>query len=340
MNNELLKAVDLSAQNAGEEQGRDLLNQLLGQAQMAGAIGMFSRTVRISKMMAVKESKAYKHLSGKTPHGAELSGTWEDFCGLLGVSVDQADRDIANLKAFGEEAMEQMQRIGVGYRELAQYRKLPEDARAQLIEVAKEGDKEALLDLAESIIEKHSREKSQLTDEVTALRRDNDMLVTKNARLNTDNEKLEQSNHALKHRSFLPEQKDVPDAVADTRMEIAALYQKAHLAIADLNMTMATLTEQDPEWQIPVARGLYSALVSLSVQAQAGAKDMGAVYAFDLSGDLLVQDQLSNREAVQCSFMFDELLRTHQAEKEKREWDRIQEKPKGRGRPKAAPKLD
>ena len=40
MNNELLKAVDLSAQNAGEEQGRDLLNQLLGQAQMAGAIGM------------------------------------------------------------------------------------------------------------------------------------------------------------------------------------------------------------------------------------------------------------------------------------------------------------
>lgn len=41
---------------------RDLLNQLLGQAQMAGAFEDFSRTVRTSKLAFVKENKLYRNL--------------------------------------------------------------------------------------------------------------------------------------------------------------------------------------------------------------------------------------------------------------------------------------
>lgn len=143
---------------------RDLLNQLLGQAQMAGAFEDFSRTVRTSKLAFVKENKLYRNLKdAKNPHGAEkLSGTWEEFCGLLGRSVDQVDRDIANLTAFGEEALESMSRMGIGYRELRQFRRLPEDQKSALIEVAKEGDKTALLELAEEMISKHAREKEEL----------------------------------------------------------------------------------------------------------------------------------------------------------------------------------
>ncbi len=33
--------------------------------------------------------------------------------------------DIANLRTFGEEALESMSRMGIGYRELRQWRKLP-----------------------------------------------------------------------------------------------------------------------------------------------------------------------------------------------------------------------
>lgn len=143
----------------GEE--RDLVNQILGQAQMASAFEQFSRTVRTSKLAHIKENKLYRVLRGqKSPHGAEiLDGTWEEFCGLLGSSVDQIDRDIANLKTFGEEALESMSRMGIGYRELRQYRRLPEDEKTALIEVAKSGDQESFLDLAESLIARHAAEK-------------------------------------------------------------------------------------------------------------------------------------------------------------------------------------
>ena len=85
---------------------------------------------------------------------------------MLGRSVDQVDRDIANVQAFGEQALESMSAMGIGYRELRQYRKLPEDQKQALIEVAKAGDKEGFVELAEEIIAKHAKEKEQLTAQV------------------------------------------------------------------------------------------------------------------------------------------------------------------------------
>ncbi|MFV2950162.1 hypothetical protein ACNIZR_32870, partial [Pseudomonas japonica] len=113
----------MAATLASHSDERDLLNQLLGQAQMAGAFEEFSRTVRTSKLAYVKENKLYKAIAGKkAPNGSEFSGTWEEFCSLLGISVDKADMDITNLRAFGEEALESMSRMGIGYREMRQYR--------------------------------------------------------------------------------------------------------------------------------------------------------------------------------------------------------------------------
>lgn len=143
---------------------RDVVNQLLGQSLMAGALEAFSRTVRISKLAFVKEKKLYRAIAGgKSPHGAQvLSGTWEEFCGLLGRSVDQVDRDIANVRAFGEEALDSMSRMGFGYRELRQFRQLPQDQQSALVEVARAGDKEAFVELAEELIGQHARETAVL----------------------------------------------------------------------------------------------------------------------------------------------------------------------------------
>ena len=166
--NEDARAADqFAALQAGYSEDRDLLNQLLGQAQMADAFAKFSVTVTTSKMAFVKENKLYQQLSGKTGgNGYQLSGTWEEFCGLLNISREKADLDIANLKSFGEEALESMSRMGIGYREMRQYRKLPEDQKLALIEVAKTGDKEGFLDLAEEIIARHSKEKEALAAQV------------------------------------------------------------------------------------------------------------------------------------------------------------------------------
>lgn len=164
LNPELEATQNLMATVGGQmNEDRDLVNQLLGQAQMAEAFGKFSQTVWSSKLAFVKENKLYQSLKGKkSPNGLELTGTWAEFCGLLGVSDEKANQDIANLSAFGEEALESMSRMGIGYRELRQFRKLPEDQKSALIEVAKEGDKTALLELAEEMIAKHAKEKEDL----------------------------------------------------------------------------------------------------------------------------------------------------------------------------------
>ena len=218
---------------------RDLLNQLLGQAQMAGAFEDFSRTVRTSKLAFVKENKLYRNLKdAKNPHGAEkLSGTWEEFCGLLGRSVDQVDRDIANLTAFGEEALESMSRMGIGYRELRQFRRLPEDQKSALIEVAKEGDKTALLELAEEMIAKHAREKEELKTDLEISRQ---MLAEKKEELGTMRNEKEELKSRLVRRSTT-ETPDEEGVALET--EVTGFKSGVLSAFFDLKSGFNALTE-------------------------------------------------------------------------------------------------
>lgn len=218
---------------------RDLLNQLLGQAQMAGAFEDFSRTVRTSKLAFVKENKLYRNLKdAKNPHGAEkLSGTWEEFCGLLGRSVDQVDRDIANLTAFGEEALESMSRMGIGYRELRQFRRLPEDQKSALIEVAKEGDKTALLELAEEMIAKHAREKEELKTDLEISRQ---MLAEKKKELGTMRNEKEELKSRLVRRTTT-ETPDEEGVALET--EVTGFKSGVLSAFFDLKSGFNALTE-------------------------------------------------------------------------------------------------
>ena len=166
--NQLGEVVRLQSEmQARYGQERDLLNQLLGQAQMADAIGKFTATVAVSKMAFVKENKLYQQLKGaKDRDGRDLDGTWEDFCKLLGTSAPKVNEDIHNLQSFGEQALESMSAMGIGYRAMRQYRKLPEDQKQALLEAAKSGDKGEFLDLAEELIAKHAKEKETLTQAV------------------------------------------------------------------------------------------------------------------------------------------------------------------------------
>ncbi|MDE1531660.1 hypothetical protein PVE90_18290 [Pseudomonas carnis] len=200
---------------------RDLLNQLLGQAQMAESFSKFSLTVSTSKLAYVKESKLYRALSGKkTADGQQFSGTWDEFCSLLGRSRQQVDEDIANLRTLGEEALESMSRMGIGYREMRQYRRLPEDAQAALIEVAKAGDKDAFVDLAEEIIAKHAKEKAELSQRLDEVNADYDaqgeVMAKKTKELDSTKQELE------KHRRRI--QTSTPDDfIKELRTEVVAL---------------------------------------------------------------------------------------------------------------------
>ncbi len=212
----------LSTDEIQAQEERDLLNQLLGQAQMADAFGKFSRTVRTSKLAFVKENKLYRHLKGnKTPHGAEFSGTWEGFCELLGSSVDQVDRDIANLRTFGEEALESMSRMGIGYRELRQFRKLPEDSKNALIEVAKEGDKESLLELAEELIARQNEEKEKLAQQLAEKEADLEASRQRAANLKVARDELEDKLHEERFKPITDN-----ELAERTRLEATSISSK------------------------------------------------------------------------------------------------------------------
>lgn len=182
---------------------RDIINQVLGQAQAFRAVSQFSELFGISKLATVKENKLYKGLAGSAPNGSELSGTWAEFCELLGMSVDKADQDIANLRAFGEEALENLNRLGVGYRDMRKLRKLPDDVREQIVQgqLVNLTDKDEVVALIDDLASKHAAEKSALEKQVFELEEDAkalDQIVAKKERALNEKEKLI---HKLQNKS-------------------------------------------------------------------------------------------------------------------------------------------
>lgn len=241
---------DMDRLAAQYNEDRDLANQLLGQAQMANAIAKFSDVVTLSKLKTIKENKLYRALAGQkaiSPDGKEISdvGTFEGFCQAIGLSYSKVHEDLQNLAVFGEQALENLSRIGVGYRELRQYRRLPEDEKLALIEVAKAGDKEAFAELAETIIAKHADEKTKLKKEAEEAKADYE------AQLQVSKKKEElingQQRELAKLRRRLAEQ--TPDELGETlRREVAGVGYRIEGQISqDLAAAFDQLAEHAEE---------------------------------------------------------------------------------------------
>ncbi|EJD6368834.1 hypothetical protein ACLI07_04250 [Providencia huaxiensis] len=237
----------IAKKESQEAEDRDLLNQLLGQVQMAEAFSKFSKTVLTSKMAFVKENKLYQSLKGrKNQDGLEFSGTWAEFCNLLGYTPEHANESIANLQSFGEEALESMSRMGIGYREMRQYRKLPADQQQALIEVAKEGDKESLMELAEELIAKQVKEKEALKADLEISRQN---VAEKKEQVSQLQEANEELNNKLKHRIY----HETPDQTeAELRKETNLIAHEIETFVSvRLKEAFAALASHADEHNLP-----------------------------------------------------------------------------------------
>ena len=256
------------AQDMNEE--RDLLNQLLGQAQMAESFAKFSLTVSTSTLAFVKENKLYRALQGKrTADGQQFSGTWDDFCSLLGRSRQQVDEDIANLRCLGEEALDSMSRMGIGYREMRQYRRLPEDQQAALIEVAKTGDKDAFIDLAEEIIAKHATEKAELTKKLEDTQADYEALDKFAADTSAEKKalKLELERNQLRtlpwDERIAPLKEEITARQCLIDESLARHLQAADALDAWLTNELTSSPDYDPEAPVTLPPAVMTVLVHL-----------------------------------------------------------------------------
>jgi hypothetical protein len=150
---------------------RAALHEAMGRMKAMKAVSSITTAISLQNLKIIKESKEYRMLKGQpgaTPDGQPIAdlGTWDGFCRSLGMSPDKADEDLRNLVVFGQEALDRMSALGAGYRDLRQYRELPDDKRQALIEVAKSGDKHDFLDLAEELIARHAKREDELNRQI------------------------------------------------------------------------------------------------------------------------------------------------------------------------------
>ena len=128
---------------------RDLIHQMIGRHQMASSIAKLATVASLLDLQKIKENKLYKGLGNiQTSDGAEKP-TWALFCKSIGTSARTVDEQLQNLKIFGPEAIDGINTMGVGVRQLRLLRELPEDELEQAKELAKSEDKEGLFELVE-----------------------------------------------------------------------------------------------------------------------------------------------------------------------------------------------
>ncbi len=165
--------------------------EMLGMVKMSDFHRKLVTCHHIKVLSEFKNSKQYKDLdildiAGNWRHVT----TWDDFCNALGFSREKIDEDIRNLNIFGEEFLETSQRLGLGYREMRKLRKLPEEARAEIVEAdySEATDKEELLERIEDLTAKFAKEKGELEGKLKRKSEDYDaqakVLANRNERIN------------------------------------------------------------------------------------------------------------------------------------------------------------
>lgn len=231
-------AHDSMAQIAeGYSADRDLANQLLGQAQMADTFMKLSKTVFTSKLAFVKENKLY--LAIKSEDGLQSGGSWDSYCALLGITPQHANESIANLKAFGEEALESMSQMGIGYRDLRQFRRLTDDGKQALIEAAKAGDKDAFIDLAETILERSTKKDARIQELEEATAAKDKVIEADKARMTQLEEKLARPYKPKKGSPALTKQD------ADALQELTEATTACEVGFARLATVVGELAEHE-----------------------------------------------------------------------------------------------
>ena len=178
-------------------------HEAMGMLKGFSFIGKLLTVSSLKVLHEIKNSKKYKGLSYIDQDGKLLTvSSWADYCRACGLTEKKVDEDLLNLSKLGEDFLETSQRLGLGYREMRKLRKLPEDARAEIVdaEFSESADKEELLEKIEELTAKHAQEKQilegQLKQSHANYEAQSKVLKNKNDRINQLDIELEKKkNH-------------------------------------------------------------------------------------------------------------------------------------------------
>ena len=136
----------------------------VGTVKALDLVGRFTGIARTKWFAERKETKDYKGASVSHDGKVITLRTFEELCGVMGVSYEKVKIDLQNLAAFGEEFLERSQQMGLGYRDLRKLRALPEEERITIEGKVVEGgnDPEVLKDLIEELAARNQKTKQEL----------------------------------------------------------------------------------------------------------------------------------------------------------------------------------
>jgi hypothetical protein len=134
---------------------------------------------------------------------------------------------------------------------------------------------------------------------------------------------------------------EVPIAIFDIRAEAVAQVERSRLAVDEvmaLGRDLVNLVDVEglEAWVDPTVRLAITGLLGLQVQIDGVVRQL--VRGFDLDGVKPgPMSYLTPSEVEEAAKRFADLVALHQHEKALREWERQQERPRGKGRPAAKP---
>ncbi len=160
----------------------ELLEDVMIDIGVIRAFDYMSKLANVSNLKTlqkIKESKAYKGLTYRDDNNKLCTvNNWDEFCKYkLLVSRSTIDRNLLDLRKFGEEFFEASKRMGLGSREMRKLRQASDEDRTQIIEseAFKTGDVDALKEQLEDLDIQRKAELAEKQKELDETKRDRDV---------------------------------------------------------------------------------------------------------------------------------------------------------------------
>ena len=111
-------------EQAEREQRIAECHEVIGRIQGVQMLVKFGDVTNLVWLKEVKDKKIYKDLPNV--------GTWENFCKYIGLDRHTVDQNLLNLAVFGEDFLETVTKMKVGYRDLRKLRQLTHEGCVQI----------------------------------------------------------------------------------------------------------------------------------------------------------------------------------------------------------------
>jgi len=209
------------------------LGRFVGVAQLARTMSNFSAAAEIRAFEEINNSKAFKHLPIKHPDGTFCPAeNIDEFCRLVfGRGYKAMNNHKVMLQQLGEEAYENVQRLGLNRAQLRLLLTLPEDERTAVEEAMQAGGKDEVVTLIQSLANKLDETQTQVAELKGELRAQAELLAEKNVRLDEERAKSKRIVAVPPDQVLAELQAEVARIVNDLRGGIIGQLRQALIAL-------------------------------------------------------------------------------------------------------------